>query len=558
MKSIKIQSIKDKSFLNSLSFKKKLIITIISLIIILLLTAVIVRLYFLYTKINFKFHGTFKEALLEEPKSINPLTAQNDTDKSITQLIYSGLLKKNKNLEFKPDLLDKLPQKPKDQNYYKACLKKEIFWHDDKPLSVDDIVYTFNKAKKFDTLNPKLSLVELIDITKLDNRCLKIETDLNKDQLYPILTTKIIPKHIWSNFDLLDNNIEFSLKPVGTGMFQFDSLGKDEKGNLVFYKLKANTKFYNKKPYIKNIKFLFYGKIENAYNDLLGQKISAFSPHVNIINENLENIRTFKFKWNFYNALFFNLDKELFKEKSLRQALSYLTPKHKILKENLNYNANPIFGPILPFSTFYNNSISKNEFNKDKAINILKRNDWRKNNNGFWEKDDEIIEFSIKTINQPIMVELAKNIQEAWQEIGLKVKLIILPTKRIKPIITNKDFDIILYGVLTNYNTGLFSLWHSSNSEISTLNITNLDNRKIDELLENALIASDIEKKRQYYKSFQTQISQLKPAIFLYNFNYNYLVDKNIQGIGVKAIKNPGDRFINIENWYNLTQRTLK
>ena len=548
----------NKFLINSLYRKNKVFTILMSLIIFLIILGLIIWLYFLYTENDYQFKGVFKEGLIQQPININPLTPQNDTDKSLSQLIHSGLLKQNKNLEFEPDLAQSLPITVKEADYLKICLKKDISWHNNKKLSIDDVIFTYNKAKKLDDLNPKLSFVRLLDITKLDNNCLKIKSNLSRNQLYSLLTVGIIPKHIWQEIDLSEQETDFSIKPVGTGMFQFDSLGRNKNSEIVFYNLKHNKKYYNKKPNIKNIEFSFYKNLENSHQALKNKEINAFSPHINPIFSLPEHVQNHKFNWNFYSGLFFNLKNELFNNQEIREALSLLTPKKKILKENLNYNGLIINGPVLPSSFFYYPDIEKTNFNIKEAIEILKRNDWDKNNNGFWEKDDQIIEFTIKTIDQPVMVEIARSVQEAWQSIGLKVKLITMPTQRIKTIISEKDFEVVLYGVLTNYNAGLFSLWHSSDSLNSTLNITNLNNRKINELLENAVIVTNLNEKKEYYKNFQKLISEIKPAIFLYNFNYNYLVDKNIKGIGVKAINQPGDRFINIENWYNEVKRVWR
>ena len=529
-----------------------------SLIIFLIILGLIIWLYFLYTENDYQFKGVFKEGLIQQPININPLTPQNDTDKSLSQLIHSGLLKQNKNLGFEPDLAKSLPITVKEEDYLKICLKKDIFWHNNKKLSIDDIIFTYNQAKRFDDLNPKLSFVRLLDITKLDNNCLKIKTNLSKDNLYSLLTIGIVPKHIWQKIDLSEKETDFSIKPVGTGMFQFNSLGRNKNGEIVFYNLKQNKKYYNKKPYIKDIEFYFYKNPEKSHQALNNEEINAFSPHINPIYNLPEHVENYKFNWNFYSGLFFNLENELFNNQEIREALSLLTPKEKILKENLNYNGSIINSPVLPSSFFYYPDIEKTNFNVKEAIEILKRNDWDKNNNGFWEKDDQIIEFSIKTIDQPVMIDIAKSVQEAWQSIGLKVKLITMPTQRIKTVISEKNFNVVLYGVLTNYNIGLFSLWHSSDAINTTLNITNLDNRKINELLESAVIETNLGKKKEYYKNFQKLISDIKPAIFLYNFNYNYLVSKNIKGVGVKAINQPGDRFINIENWYSQIKRVWR
>ncbi len=546
-----------KETIKLLSKKDKTIITILGLIAIISFSILIVRLYFFYTKIEYQYTNTFKEGLIEQPVNINPLTPQNDSDRSISQLIYSGLLKQDKKLEYQPDLIKDLPTSTGNNNF-KVCLKDNIYWHNNEKLSVDDVVFTFSQAEKIKNLNPKYSLINFVDVTKIDNKCLNIKSELDKNQLYNILTLGIIPKHIWGKINISKADSEFNIKPVGTGMFKFDSLAKNQEGKIVFYKLKRYKKYYNKKPYIKELQFDFYQDLNTAYKAIQNKKINALSTNINPFDNKPEHIKNYQFKWDFYNALFFNLDNNLLQDQSLRKALAYLTPKKEILQDKLNYTGKTIKGPLLPSSYFYNPKIPEIKYNKDKAINILKENGWNKNQNGFWQKNDQIVEFSIKTVNKPSMVRIAKAIQKAWQDIGLRIKLITIPSDRMKKIIIQKDFDSILYGILPGQNTGLFSMWHSNTSENSTLNITNLDSREIDGLLEKAIITKDLKEKKDYYNEFQISLFDLCPAIFLYNTNYNYFVDKDIKGIGVKKIEQTEDRFIGIENWYNTKTRVWK
>ncbi len=548
---------KTKKNIKNLSKKDKKIITILGLIAIITASVLIVRLYFFYTKINFKYSGVFNEGLIEQPVNINPLTPENDSDRSISKLIYSGLLKQNQKLEYEPELIKNIPPST-DNNSVKVCLKENIYWHDGEKLSVDNIIFTFSKAKNIQNINPKYSLINFINISKADNNCINIESQLDQNQIYHLLTLGIIPKHIWENFNIEEHNSDFNIKPVGTGFFKFQSLGKDKEGTIKFYKLTENEKYYKKQPYIKNITFKFFPSTENAHIALQEKQINALSTDIDSIEVNQDLIKKYQFNWDFYNALFFNLNNDLLKNQSIREALTYLTPKEKILKEDLNYAGKIINGPVLNSSYFYNPNIPKIKYNQEKAINILKQNGWNKNQDGLWQKNDQIIEFNIKTINKTEMVKTAKAVQKAWQNIGLKVKLITIPSDRMSQIIKEKDFDMLLYGVLSAKDTGLFSMWHSSSSEIPTLNITNLTNRNIDGLLEKAIITNNLIEKKGYYNEFQIALSNLYPAIFLYNSHYNYLVDKDIKGINIKKINQVEDRFIGIENWYNKKIRVWK
>ena len=61
--------------------------------------------------------------------------------------------------------------------------------------------------------------------------------------------------------------------------------------------------------------------------------------------------------------------------------------------------------------------------------------------------------------------------------------------------------------------------------------------------------------KIEKYTEFQKILEEEKPAIFLYQPIYSYMIDKNIKGINISNINKPADRFSNVTNWYIKTRK---
>ena len=94
--------------------------------------------------------GEYTEGLIGIPKHINPLYANmNDVDNDIARLIFSSLLKRNKDGELVKDLaLDYSISE--DEKSYIFKIRKGVKWHNQEnltDLTVDDIIYTFNVIK---------------------------------------------------------------------------------------------------------------------------------------------------------------------------------------------------------------------------------------------------------------------------------------------------------------------------------------------------------------------------------------------------------------------------
>ncbi len=524
------------------------------------------RIYFLKSEIKPKIGGQYIEGLIGEPKLINPILAANDVDLSLSHLIFSGLLKYNKDLELKPDLVESLSSS-EDQKEYTFCLRQNIFWHDGEKLTVDDVIFTYELIKNPDFKNPFSERLKELNLSKLNENCLKFNLEKKSNSFLSLLTLGILPKHIWEKIELDQfSQTEFNLKPVGSGPFKFTSLARDSTNQIKFYTLGQNKEFYNYPPYLEEITFKFYSDFVNAVEDLKNMQINGLGYSPKGITQNLsemQNLNHYQLNLPYYTAIFLNLqikedETSFLSQKAVRNALAYLTPKQQIFQDILYQQGKIIHGPILPHSPVFNPDLKQYDYQPQLAETFLINDGWKKNTQAIWEKNEKMLEISLTTIDQPDFQAAAELIQQAWQEMGIFVKLIIIPAGQIREIIVNRNFQAFLYGILENANADPYPIWHSSQKESPGLNLTGFQNRRADELLEKAALTDDPEAKKRYYYEFQEIISENLPAIFLYNPTYSYLVDQKIKGIDIRRINYPEDRFIEVENWYIETKRTIK
>ena len=550
-----------------LSPPEKKIITVLFIIILFCLLFLAGRLYFFNSEIVPRTGGKYTEGLIGQPKSINPILAANDIDSALTNLIFSGLLKYNQDLELQPDLVKDFSLQP-DQKEYTFCLKENILWHDGEKMTIDDVIFTFSLIKNPVFKSPFLEKLKKAQITKINENCLLLGLEKPSSSFWSILTLGILPKHIWQNIEpekLAQS--EFNIKPIGSGLFKFISLARDKSGQIKFYNLEQNKNFYRQKPLIKQITFNFYPDFEQAAKALETREINGLGYSPKEIKEKLtgtENLKHYQLNLPYYTAVFFNLrvpkdtnESNPLREKSLRQVFAHLTPKQEIFEQVFNQEGIIIHGPALPFSFAFNPDVKKYDYNPQSAEQILSQAGWKKNLKGFFEKNGKTLEISLTTVNQPDFRQTAQLIQLAWQSIGLKIKLILIPPEQIKEIIKTRNFQAFLYGVLENFDFDPFPLWHSSQIDPPGLNLTGFSYRRTDELLEKAALAKNEQEKKTHYSEFQQVIANNIPAIFLYNTTYSYLVDQKIKGININHITRPADRFIGVENWYIKTKRVI-
>lgn len=546
-----------------LSSKEKLAIKILALLI--LVSAVWLGYNNIFKQLTYlpKNGGEFTEGLVGSPLYLNPILAQtNDVDIDISSLIFSGLMKYNKNLELETDLAEGYEYN-EEENSYTFQIKKNIEWHDGEPFSAGDVVFTFQSIQDENFKSPLYRTFQGVEIEKIDDYSVKFTLAEKYAAFLNVLTVGILPEHIWYDIPPVTANIsKFNQKPVGTGPFKFKSIIKESSGIIKSYTFEKNKDYYGKVPYINKVIFKFYPDQQLALDALINKNIDSVGF---ITKESLEKIigkgslNIYNFNLSQYTSIFFNTDKnELLDNVKLRKALAYAIDKKQIIESVLNNQGQDIHTPILPGFLGHSDEVQKYDFNPTKSAEILIGLGWELDGD-YLKKDDIELKITLTTVDQPENVKTAEIIKQSWNNIGINVELQIVPRTQIqKEKLITREYEALLYGEVIGYDPDPYPFWHSSQREHPGVNLTNYANRKADELLEEARKTSDDESRIEKYIEFQNIIAENIPAIFLYAPTYTYPLSKAVKGLDIQRISNSSDRFIDIENWYIKTKKSLQ
>ncbi len=505
--------------------------------------------------------GEFSEALIGSPLYINPILSQSnlDADQDLSALIFSGLLKYDKNLDLTNDLAESY-EISEDQKTYTFHLRQDAKWHDGQDLTASDVVFTVLSIQNPDFKSPLFRSFEGVTVEKVDDYTVKFTLSEPYAAFLNVLTVGILPQHLWYDIPPLSAKLAvYNQKPIGSGPYKFKSLIKEKSGVIKAYTLEKNKDYYGKIPYIDKIVFKFYPDYDTAINALTNKEVQNLSFLPKEYLEKFKNKRDFNLydvNLSQYTAIFFNQsNNDLLKNKNLREALSYAIDKNKIIEDVLQNQGQVIDGPILPGFLGYNSDIKKYEYNPEKAVELLVNDGWILTDNIFTKKDQEL-KITLTTVNQTANVKTANLIKDFWTNIGVNVELQIVSKDDIEnQIINPRNYQALLYGEIIGYDPDLFPFWHSSQRDYPGVNLANYVNRKVDQLLEEARLTNDTKIRDEKYHEFQDLLIEDLPAIFLYNPTYTYPVTTKIKGFDLQRMAKPFDRFIDIENWYIKTRK---
>jgi peptide/nickel transport system substrate-binding protein len=326
------------------------------------------------------FGGEYNEGLVGAPKYINPLYAFSDVDSDLSYLIYSSLFKYDGNGELAYDLIENYEIKESGKVYI-LKIREDVYWHDGKKLTANDVVFTINAIKNPNFRSPLRNVFSGVKVEQENEYTIKLSLLESYAGFEELLTFGVLSEKIWLNINPENANLaEQNLMPIGSGPYRFDSLSKSKEGDIKEYHLLANEDYYNQVPYIEKLNFLFYPDFNSMNAALNSDEVDGISYISNYSKSQIIKQNSLNFHKLFVpqiSSIFFNQsNNEDLKSQSFRKALVLSLNKEEILNDIFTDSVRQVNSPILPESFAYNSDLEDYGYNLDEARALLEESDW--------------------------------------------------------------------------------------------------------------------------------------------------------------------------------------
>ena len=535
---------------------------LVALVGILFLSAVLVWFAFSTTMIERPdYGGTYTEGIAGRPNAINPLFSQyNDVDRDISALVFNGLTRADENGNIAPDLATRWTIAP-DGLLITFTLRADVFWQDGVRFGAEDVLYTINAIQDPGYKGPPdlAAFWRTVAVTQLDPMTVRFQVTQPYAPFLNYTTMGILPAHVLRDVpsnELLQN--PFNRRPVGTGPFQVVEFTSDH------ILLDANPRYYGNRPLLGRIQFKFYPDYESvfaAYNRDEVEGIARVLPAYLTKARDQNKLTLYNARLAGYTLIYLNLNKPMFQDKQVRQALLYAIDRQHIINDLLQGQGLIATGPIEPGTWAYNTSLAPVPFDVEKAKSLLDAAGWKDlNSDGVREKDKIDLAFGLTTNDDPVRVNLANEIAKAWQAIGVKATVQSAPASLIvQNVLRPRQFDAVLYEWRTlSSDPDQYENWHQTQIPSATSqgqNYSGLNDRDISEALESARRTNNQAARADLYRKFQERFADLTPSLILYYPIYTYAVDSRVRGVQMAPMLTASDRFRNVVQWYLKTKR---
>lgn len=494
--------------------------------------------------------GSLVNAMIGEPSNLIAMIAGDSASSAIAGNIFNSLIKYDEKLNHAPELAEKW-EISADQKTITFTLKDNLVWADGTPLTSEDVLFTWKLVTDPNTRTPYASDYLLVKKASTPD---KNTFEVTYEETYaPAIDTwaslHILPKHLLKDEDI--NNTYFSRKPTGSSYYQLDKWVSGQQVSL-----KSNINSSQGLPQIEQLISRIIPDTSSQFLELSADNIDFMS--INPIQyqrvfparkDMLEKINLYKELGNGYTYLGFNLKKAPFNDINVRQAINYAIDKDEVIKGVLLGLGEPIASPYKPGTRWNNPNLKSYPYDPNKALKLLTKAGYKKNQEGFFEKNGKVLAFEILTNQNKQREMTAVLVQRRLREIGIDVTIRVLEwASFINQYIRTGDFNAVVLGWSLSLDPDQFNIWHSSQQGPGQFNFVGYENAEVDKLLEKGRKELDINKRELIYHKFSEQLLNDSPIVYLYAGYGLSAVNKRVQGI--KNPSPPAGLYHNSYEWF--------
>ncbi len=499
-------------------------------------------------------------------QTLNPMFAYNVIEGHLTDLLYlkpaieiwNDSLGK---IEFEPMLAEKW-QWNNNSSSITLFLRDSIFWSDGKPITAEDIIYTFETYSdpKFDSR----FLGQFYNFSTIDG--LQIDSDKTFEVISPQILTinfldeatatlldinlEIIPKHIWSKYtpDEISAAPE-NFQPITSGPFKLRQWNRSSTISLV---IDSSSFLFNSNnisgiifkvipDYISRINQIKTGEID-LIESVKSEDITELSNYNELKTISLRGREYDYIGWNHIDPQAFQQNRivpnKFFSSPQIRKALTYAIDRKDIVDSYLSGYAEVSKGPVSPmFKVYFDDSLPLDEYDPGKAREILKQNGWLdKNSDGIIEKGDTEFRIEVYTNSgNPRREYVANILKNNLNAIGIGVDIQIFESGVFIERLMKRDYDAWISGWTVPIPIDLYPFW-ISDIETGTFNFSTYQNREKDMILDSLNLRLPESKIIELYRRLQRIFYNEEPVTFLYWFDNIIVYNKRISKIKISHL----------------------
>jgi peptide/nickel transport system substrate-binding protein len=496
-----------------------------------------------------EFGGRRISAISSQTKNMNYMVNNESLVSGIWGVCFDSLAERNYS---KPEIFEPMLAESwsisDDKLTYTIKLRKGVLWHDftdpvdrkewkDVEVTAGDFKFYVDVIQNPDTDCAPLRtyMMDLDGVEVISDYEFKVRWK-KKYFLSESMTLGLqpLPKHLYHAYEgpfdgkKFNDDHERNRIVVGCGPYRFAGWDKGQRIMMTRWDKYYGAK-YGIAPPISDLVLEVMPNQNTQFQALTGGKIDKMqlTPEQWInktdtpqFNPETGSLIKIKYPQRMYRYIGYNLRNPLFEDKRVRQALTHLVDRERIIREVYHDLARLITGNFFIDTVYNDKTIEPYPFSVEKAKELFRSAGWTDSDgDGILDRNGVKFEFSVLTPNNnPSYDKMMPMIKEDMAKAGVMMNIRNAEWSVFVQELGKKKFDACVCGWAMGLEADPYQLWHSSQADVvESSNHVGFRNEQADRLIAEIRECFDLEKRVRLCHEFHRLLHEEQPYTFLFS-----------------------------------------
>lgn len=502
--------------------------------------------------------GIYVEGMAGAFTNANPLYAIGGADGAVARLVFAGLLKYDQDNRLVGDLAEHWSLDASGR-VYTVVLRENLFWHDGRPLTAEDVVFTYQLIQNPDARSPLFGAWQAVKVQARDARTITFTLPNVLSSFPYAMTNGIVPRHLLAEVEpsALRTAPFNTVSPVGAGPFKWDGLevsgqgpaDREERIGLVPY-----ARYHHGEPRLQRFVLRVFRSEARLLEAFARRELNAMVGLDTVPPDIAQSANTtlFSVPTTGQAMAFFNIDNPVLSDVRVRQAL-VLAVDTDAVRAGTGAVLVAADSPFLRQHFAYRRDIRQLEMNIERARQLLDEAGWRDGEPGApRQRDGQPLRLRLHSQRGGDFAAAARQLEQQWRALGIDIVLEQPADDDFQLTLTSRNYDILLFGISLGVDPDVFVYWHSSQADPrspSRLNFSQYRSAVADAALKGGRTRIDPALRAVKYQPFLRAWRDDAPALALFQPRFVYVVRGPLHNFEPAAVNLSADRFSNVHNW---------
>ncbi len=501
--------------------------------------------------------GIFREGIVGTFTNANPVFATTEVDLAVSKLLFAGLFKYDKGNNLTGDLA-KSWRVDTTGKIYTVKLRPNLVWQDGKPLTAEDVAYTYAAIQNPDAESPLRSNWVGIKAVATDKLTVVFTLPNPLSSFVYNLTNGIVPAHLLKKLPMAGlRSAPFNTQsPVGAGPFVWNDIkisGRNASSAQESIGLLPFKQYWAGQPQLRTFIVQAFAREQDMVDAYKSNQLNAMAglKQLPVGMDDQTKVNSRNFIATAANMVFFRTSEGVLKDKIVRQALVGAADPSKITSQ-LDYPAPRVKQPILASQFAYNPKYNQQTNQLDVAAKQLDKAGWIAGPDGIRIKKTQRLSFTLVAADSKEQRMITKTLKRQWLKLGVEMNISLRNDDSFHAALVSHEYDAILYGITIGADPDVFVYWDSSQNDIraaNRLNLSEYSSSEADLALEAGRTRTGEALRRIKYETFLKTWQTDAPALGLYQPRFLYVSHSPIYGLDQLTLNTATERYDTVSNW---------